>query len=140
MKQEALKGKVIAAVRVRGHVGVRGTIEETLTRLNLKRVNNCTLIKVNDPYLGMLKKCTNMIAYGEIDEETLARLVKKFALNVDPTGIINGKTDIAQLREMMPMRLHPPKHGYGDTKLHFNQGGTLGYMGPEINGLIKRMV
>ncbi len=91
MKQSALKGKIIAAVRIRGRVNVRSSIEETMDRLNLKRVNNCTIIKVNDPYLGMLKKCVNHIAYGEVDEDTLAKLVAKFKLNVDPKGIDQRK-------------------------------------------------
>lgn len=140
MKQSALKGKIIAAVRIRGRVNVRSSIEETMDRLNLKRVNNCTIIKVNDPYLGMLKKCVNHIAYGEVDEDTLAKLVAKFKLNVDPKGLINGKVDATELKEKMPMRLHPPRHGLKSVRRHFNQGGSLGYMGKEINGLINRMV
>src|SRR5580693_1140855 len=104
MKQAALRGKVIAAIRIRGRVNVRYNVQETMDRLNLKRVNNCTIIKVNDPYLGMLKKCVNHIAYGEVDEETLSKLVTKFKLNIDPKGVISGKTDIADLNEKMPMR------------------------------------
>jgi large subunit ribosomal protein L30 len=140
MKQSQLRGKVIAAVRVRGSVNVRGTILDTLQRLNLKHVNNCTIIKVNDPYLGMLKKCTNMIAYGEIDETTLGKLVSRYALNVDPKAVVSGKLDPKELKEKMPLRLHPPKHGYRSIKLHYNQGGALGYLGEDINKLITRMV
>lgn len=141
MKQAQLKGKLIAAIRVRGKVNVRKDTAETLERLRLKNVNNCTLIKVNDQYLGMLKKCVNEIAYGEIDEPTLGKLVAKYALNADPVGLINGKADAAQLKELMPLRLHPPKHGFrGGIRKHFNQGGNLGYMGTEINALLQRMV
>lgn len=141
MKQAELLGKVVAAVRIRGRVNVRGDIAETLNRLNLKRVSNCTLIKVNEPALGMLKKSAGHIAYGEVDEATLSKLVAKFGLNVDPKGVISGKTDIKDIKEKMPMRLHPPKHGYRvSTRLNVNQGGTLGYMGKEVNGLISRMV
>lgn len=140
MKQAALRGKIVAAIRIRGTVNVRYSIEETMDRLNLRKPNNCTIIKVNDPYLGMLKKCVNHIAYGEVDEETLAKLVTKFKLNVDPKGLINGKVDPTELNEKMPMRLHPPRHGMKSVRKHFNQGGSLGYMGKEINGLINRMV
>ena len=140
MKQAALKGKIIAAVRIRGTVNVRSSIGETMDRLNLRRVNNCTLIKVNDPYLGMLKKCVNHIAYGEVDEETLSKLITKFGLNVDPKGLINGKVNANELKEKMPLRLHPPRHGLKSVRRHFQQGGSLGYMGKEINGLIGRMV
>ncbi len=140
MKQGALLGKVVAAVRIRGTVNVRSSIAETLDRLRLKAPNNCALIKVTEPYLGMLKMCTNHIAYGEVDEETLAALVTKYKLNVDPKGIINGKTDFKEVKEKMPMRLHPPRHGLKSVRRHVNQGGSLGYMGKEINGLIQRMV
>ena len=140
MTQNALRGKVIAAVRIRGRVNVRQSIEETMDRLNLKKVNNCTLIKVTDPYLGMLKKCTNHIAYGEVDEETLAKLVSRYGLNVDPKGVISGKVDIKEIKERMPLRLHPPRHGMRSVRRHFNQGGSVGYMGKEINVLIARMV
>lgn len=140
MKQGELKGNIVVAVRVRGMVNVRSDIEETMERLKLKRVNNCALIKVNDPYLGMLKKCVNNIAYGQIDEPTLGKLVKKFKLNVDPKAILSGKTDIAELSTKMPLRLHPPRHGYESVRKHFNEGGSLGYMGKEINELVSRMV
>ncbi len=140
MKQAELRGKIVAAVRIRGRVNVRSTIQETMDRLNLKRVNNCTIIKVNDPYLGMLKKCVNHIAYGEVDEKTLSSLVTKFKLNVDPKGVISGKVEMSEIKGKMPMRLHPPRHGMKSTRRNFNQGGSLGYMGKEINSLINKMV
>ncbi|HNR25150.1 MAG TPA: 50S ribosomal protein L30, partial [Methanobacteriaceae archaeon] len=37
-------------------------------------------------------------------------------------------------------RLHPPRKGYKDIKKAFNEGGTLGYRGEDINHLLKRMV
>ncbi|MCL5430078.1 MAG: uL30 family ribosomal protein [Candidatus Marsarchaeota archaeon] len=142
MKQAELLGKVIVAVRIRGKVGVRGTINETLDRLRLSNVNNCSLIKVNEPYLGMLKKCTNHIAYGEPNEELLQSLVEKFNLNTDPKAILSGKADMRELKEKMPMRLHPPRHGYHGKgiKQHFNKGGNVGYMGKDISLLVQRMV
>jgi large subunit ribosomal protein L30 len=135
-----LNDKLIVAVRVRGTVNVRHDITETLNRLRLKRVNNCALIKVTPQYRGMLNKATNHIAYGEIDEDTLGKLVTKFKLNMDPKALISGKVDAKELKEKLPLRLHPPRHGHRNVRLHFNQGGTLGYMGGEINSLIKRMV
>ena len=141
MKQAELMGKIVAAVRVRGRVNVRWDIAEALVRLNLKRVSNCTLLKVNDAYLGMLKKSANQIAYGEVDEPTLGKLVSKFKLNVDPKALISGKMDAAELSEMMPLRLHPPKHGYrASVRLNVKQGGAVGYMGKNINTLLNRMV
>jgi large subunit ribosomal protein L30 len=135
-----LEGKLIAAVRVRGTVNVRGNITETLKRLNLKRVNNCALIKVTDSYRGMINKCNGYIAYGEINEDVLGKMLKKADLKVAAKDLIDGKVDVKTLADQMPFRLHPPRHGYGGTKLGFNQGGVLGYQGEKINRLLIRMV
>ncbi len=37
-------------------------------------------------------------------------------------------------------RLHPPKGGLKSVKRHFGAGGDLGYRGPNINELIRRML
>ncbi|MGI0100413.1 MAG: uL30 family ribosomal protein [Candidatus Micrarchaeaceae archaeon] len=140
MKKNPLKDKLVAVVRIRGRVNVRSDITETLNRLNLKRVSNCTLIKITDSYNGMLNKCTNYIAYGEIDEPTLSKLLEKHAKELDAKELLGGKYDAEKVRSFVPFRLHPPRHGYKSTKLHFRQGGSLGYMGGEINKLITRMV
>jgi large subunit ribosomal protein L30 len=141
MKQKELTGKLVVAIRIRGRVNVRSTVEETLQRLRLKRINNCVLIRVNEPYLGMLKKCMDKITYGEVDEPTLQKMIEKFELNVDPKALISGKANLKDISDKMPMRLHPPKHGHAGVKRHINQGGSLGYdKEGGINELIGRMV
>jgi large subunit ribosomal protein L30 len=139
MKNE-LNGKLIAAVRIRGSVNVRSDILETLDRLHLGRPNNCALIKMSPSFMGMINKCTGYIAYGEIEEDILKQIVDKHELKADPKELLAGKVDMKLLAESFPIRLHPPRKGYRSTKLGFKQGGNLGYMGPAINGLIKRMV
>ena len=37
-------------------------------------------------------------------------------------------------------RLHPPVKGYEGNKRSYQNGGALGYMGADINDLIKRML
>jgi large subunit ribosomal protein L30 len=132
--------KLLAVIRVRGRVNVRSDIAETLERLRLKRVNNCILLKPTESYRGMLKKCINHVAYGDIDEATLGRLLSEKAEGVSAKDLLSGNYDFAKLKEQMPFRLHPPRHGYRSIKLSFKQGGSLGNMGPEINKLISRMV
>jgi large subunit ribosomal protein L30 len=139
MKDNKLNDKIIAAIRVRGRVNVRGDITETLNRLKLKRVNNCVLIKVDESYTGMLKKCNSYIAYGEVNDEVLSKLLDKTELSIKPEEL-SDKEKVKELREKLPIRLHPPRHGYKSTKLGFNQGGSLGYMGDYINNLISRMI
>lgn len=141
MKKRTLNDKLVAVVRIRGTVNVRGDITETLKRLNLKHVSNCTVIKVNDSYDGMLKKVSNHVAFGEIDETTLEKLLTKHAEGAfTAKQVMEGKYDTEKFMELVPFRLHPPRHGYKSTKLNVNQGGSLGYMGPKINELIGRMV
>jgi large subunit ribosomal protein L30 len=140
MKKNPLKDKLVVVVRIRGRVNVRSDITETLNRLNLKRVSNCTLIKITDSYNGMLNKCVNYVAYGEIDEPTLNKLLEKHAKELSAKELLDGKYDAEKVKNYVPFRLHPPRHGYKSTKLHFKQGGSLGYQGAEINKLITRMV
>ncbi|MCL5007748.1 MAG: uL30 family ribosomal protein [Candidatus Marsarchaeota archaeon] len=131
--------RLIAVVRVRGRVDVRGEIAETLERLRLKRVNNCVIIKPTGSYRGMINICNNYIAYGEINEELLKSLLERNGIEESPEKIMSeGLT--REIRGKLPFRLHPPRHGYKSTKRSVNQGGSLGYMGDGINQLIKRMI
>lgn len=132
--------ELVAVVRVRGRVNVRHDIEETLTRLNLKRVNNCALLHNNDSYSGMLQKCESYVAYGEINKTVLEKLVAKHAPELKPEELMSKGYDVKKLKEHMPFRLKPPRHGYKSIKRHFNQGGAVGYMGMHINQLLTRMV
>jgi len=136
---KSMNGKVIAIVRIRGTVGVRKSIAETLSRLRLKKVNNCIVLRVNSSYDGMLRKCKDFVAYGELDESMLNKLLTKNGLENFANGLSDGK-DQNELKEHMPIRLHPPRHGFKNTKKSFVSGGSLGYMGTAINELIGRMI
>ena len=137
---EAKNDKLVAVVRIRGRVNVRSDITETLNRLHLKRVNNMALIQRTPSFDGMILKCANYVAYGEIDEPTLAKLLAKHAKELNTKDVLSGKIDAAKLKELMPFRLHPPRHGFRSTKLSIKQGGNLGYNGEKINALITRMI
>ncbi len=133
-----IKDKLVAVIRIRGRVNVRSNIRETMTRLNLRFVNNCILVKANDTYFGMLKKCESYVAFGEIDQETLSRLFTKKQISTDPKQVFEDNYNMTELKTVF--KLHPPKHGFRSTKLSFKQGGSLGYMGGNINQLLKRMI
>ncbi|MCL5423949.1 MAG: uL30 family ribosomal protein [Candidatus Marsarchaeota archaeon] len=132
--------KLIAIVRIRGRVKISSAIEETLGRLRLYRVNNCVVLHADDSYKGMIKKCENHVAYGEIDESTAKKLFKKYVPNMNADDILNNKIDIKELKPYLPFRLTPPKRGYKAIKVSFNNGGSLGNMGEHINELLNRMV
>ncbi|MGD0510528.1 MAG: hypothetical protein ABSA33_01690, partial [Candidatus Micrarchaeaceae archaeon] len=77
----------------------------------------------------------------EIDEPTLSKMIEKRSKGgIEAKEIISGKFDPEKLKEHLPFRLHPPRHGYKSTKLNVKQGGSLGYLGADINKLITRMV
>src|SRR5207248_3147275 len=103
------------------------------------------------------------VAYGDIDAETLATLIKtrgrlmgdkpiddavvkaatssKFAtVDAFAKAMVSGDATLKDLGEdAKPVfRLHPPTGGHkGSTKRHFTVKGELGYRGKEINALIR---
>lgn len=151
---EALKekhGNLIAVVRVRGTVGVRGDIANTMLMLRLDRINHCVIVPKNPNFEGMLHKAKDFITWGEIDRETLEKLISKrgrFAGDKRVTDLSYAK-ELAQfilsgkpVKEtgIKPVfRLSPPSKGYEPTKALYPKG-ALGYRGEKINELIKRMI
>ena len=64
------------AVRIRGAPGMKRKTQDTLKMLRMHKVNHGVLIWGDLSYMGMLQKCKDYIAYGEIDEKTLLRLLR----------------------------------------------------------------
>lgn len=125
VKQDTKKtGDKIAIVLIRGFIDMDAEVKETLTRLSLKKKNNCVILEKNPVHLGMAKKVRDYATWGELDSETLAQLQKM----AKP-----GKKTIG---------LNPPRKGYGrkGIKLSFSKKGALGYRGAKINDLLKRMM
>ena len=151
-----------AAVRVKGKIGVRREIRLTLDLLRLTRANHCILIQANDTNKGMLQKVKDYLTWGEINKETLNKLVRERGRlmgdkpitddwvktrmpfqGIDPwvEAIANERVKYKELPDVKPVfRLHPPRKGWGHTKRSFKEGGVLGYRGKEINKLIERMI
>lgn len=140
----AEKSKLLAVIRVRGRVKVRESIAETLDRLNLKRVNNLVLVNAgNASYMGMVKKCKDFVTFGEIDKDTLGKLLSARGVKVDEpaaASLLSGDKSPKDLKMEMPIRMHPPRHGYEGIKDPYKSGGSLGYRSEEINKLISRML
>ncbi|MDE1823773.1 MAG: uL30 family ribosomal protein [Candidatus Micrarchaeota archaeon] len=137
----SLENKVIAVIRVRGTMGVRRSISETMSRLNLRRVNNMVVLYGTKSNIGMIMKCKDFVTFGEINQETLGKLLEKKEIKhskEDIEGISSGKKALKDLKAM-PIRMHPPRHGYEGIKESYTSGGALGYRGEKINDLIKRM-
>lgn len=136
---------MICIIRIRGEVGLKKEVKETLFRLRLRKKYSCIVMKPTKENLGMLKKIRNFIAYGEIEKELLNELIEKRGQLIDKTKKINSKKIIEEFeksnsfKEIKPFfRLHPPRGGI-KTKLGYPKG-VLGNHGKKINILLEKML
>ncbi len=152
---------MFAVIRLRGTIDVRREIKETLRMLRLHRINHCVIVGDSPSYRGMLQKVKDYVAWGEIDAETLALLLRKRGRlkgNIrltdeyvkEKTGyksiedfakaVIDGKANLEDIPDLKPVfRLHPPRKGHKGIKAHYGYGGELGYHGEKIRELIYKM-
>jgi large subunit ribosomal protein L30 len=150
-----------AVVQVRGTVKTRREIKDTLKMLRLHHINHCVIIPDTPAYMGMIRKVKDFIAYGEVEagivEELLrsrGRLTGDIHLTDDyvrensqysgitdfAKALSSGEARLADVPGLKPvLRLHPPRKGYRTTKRTFQQGGSLGYYGENINDLLYKM-
>ncbi len=156
-----IEDNMYAVIRIRGKVGVRKKIEDTLKMLRLKSVNNCVVIPESPSYKGMLSVVKDYVTWGEIKKEVLVELLKrrlrlKGNKRVDEkilkevTGydtfekfaedLMSGKIKLKDFEKLEPVfRLHPPSGGFKSIKQHYPKG-DLGYRGEAINELLLRMI
>ena len=164
-KTEEFTPKLYFAVRIRGSPGMRRKILDTLKMLRMNRVNHGVLLWGTKSVKGMLQKCKDYIAYGEVEEPTLVRLLRtrgKVEGNKPLTdlhlknlteyktmkelakALMSGKIQYKEkdIHKIKPVfRLHPPRKGFrGGVKLPYAAGGTLGYVGEYINIIINKMI
>jgi len=151
-----------AVVRVRGIPDVNRDIQHTMFLLGLTRVNHCVVVPENDVMKGMLQKAKDYVTWGEIDQETLAAMIRargRLAGDDEVTDdYLKDKSEFATVDDMAKaiiendyrmkdvegakavFRLHPPVKGYEGNKRSYQNGGALGYRGADINALINRML
>lgn len=153
---------LLAVVRIRGEPDRRPEERTALKLLKLHRVFHCTLVPDTPAIRGTLKTLESVVAYGEIDKETLKELIRKRgelkggkrvtaeylksvgfdSYDALAEALIDNKITLRDLPAFKPVfRLHPPKGGFkGSVKRHFNEGGEVGYRGLRINDLLKKMI
>lgn len=141
---------MLAIVRIRGDVNLDYDRRETFNRLGLGKKYTCVVImKPGEIELGMLKKIKDLVAYGEINEETFEKLIEKRAQLINKAKKIDAKKTAQELEAGKSykelnlksyFRLHPPRGGI-ESKKHFGVGkGVLGNNKEGINKLIGRML
>lgn len=139
---------MMCIIRIRGEVGVRREIEETLNRLRLKKKYSCVVfINPREEQLGMIKKVKDFTAFGEINSEMFEKLIEKRGQPVDKSKKINAKESVKELEKgkkyeelnLKPFfRLHPPRKGIKSKESY--PKGVLGNHKDKINELLERML
>jgi len=140
---------MIAVIRITGNVKIKSEIRETLERLRIRRKFACVVLNPTKEQLGMIKKVTDFVAFGEINKKTFEELIEKRGQKIDKTKKIDSKKIVEELEKgkkytelnLKPFfRLHPPRKGI-ESKKHFGFGkGVLGNNKDKINDLIGRML
>ncbi len=161
-KETTEASPLVAVIRLRSSIGLRQEAKETLLMMNLSRVNHAVVLDKRPTYLGMFQKAKDAITWGEIDAPALTRLLRKRARLVGnkrvtdeyiakhtkyktiddyAKAIVDNKETLSALPKLKKVfRLHPPSKGFrGNIKRTYQQRGELGYRGPDINDLIRRM-
>jgi large subunit ribosomal protein L30 len=149
---------MFAIVRLRGEVNVRPDIKDTLGMLRINRVNHCVVVKEDEHYRGMIQKVKDYVAWGKIDDETLALLLQKrgrlsgnrrlteqflkekgYASVTDLAKAVNSnEASLKDLGIKPVFRLHPARKGLRTTKKTAQQGGDLGFR-QDMEDLVKKM-
>lgn len=149
---------MFAIVRLRGEVNVRPEIRDTLEMLRIHRVNHCVVVREDAHYRGMIQKVKDYVAWGKIDDDTLAmllerrgrlsgnrRLTEKYLESTpyrsfkDLASALNsGSVSLKELEIKPIFRLHPARKGLKTTKKTAQQGGDMGFR-QDLADLIKRM-
>tara|TARA_B100002051_G_scaffold240950_1_gene245164 strand:+ start:153 stop:515 length:363 start_codon:yes stop_codon:yes gene_type:complete len=118
----------------------------------------------NPSYRGMLQKSKDYITWGEVDANTIEKLIKergrmsgdkpvtdavvKESSNFSgikqlSEAIASGDASMKDVEGMKPIfRLHPPRgsKGWGGIKRAYTVGGALGFRGEAISDLAERMM
>jgi large subunit ribosomal protein L30 len=148
----------IAVIRIAGKQGLTKEIKDTFKLLRLYKKYTCIIIPNTPNYIGMIKKVKDFVTWGEVNKETMEKLLEqrgKLAGNAKLTDqkdinisefvnqVFEGKKKIKDLPGLKTFfRLHPPVGGFETkgTKKPFSIGGVLGYRKDKINELIIKMI
>ncbi|ADJ14418.1 50S ribosomal protein L30 [Halalkalicoccus jeotgali] len=137
-----------AVVQLRGEVDMSYDVEDTLSMLNLHRVNHCAFVPEHETFRGMVAKVNDYVAYGEPSQETVETLLRTRAEPDEGSGDIDDEwladnteyDSVAALAEALleeettlkeqgltpVLRLHPPRGGHRGLKHVTAEGGQLG--------------
>ncbi|MBC9987227.1 50S ribosomal protein L30 [Haloferax sp. AS1] len=151
-----------AIVQLRGEVNIAQDVRDTLTMLNIHRVNHATFVPETDAYRGMISKVNDFVAHGEPSVDVVETLISTRAEPEEGDGDITDEwvsentdyDDVAALAQAIVgeettlreqgvspvLRLHPPRGGHRGQKHVTKEGGQLGKHSTEqIDELLEDM-
>ena len=151
-----------AIVQLRGEVNQSQGVRDTLSMLNLHRVNHATLVPETDTYRGMITKVNDWVAHGTPSVETVALLIERRGepaegdADIDDAWVsehtdyddvealaaaVRDEETTLQEQGLSPtLRLHPPRGGHDGVKHPTKEGGALGKQSTEsIDDLLRTM-
>jgi len=139
-----------AVIRLRGNVNVNKRTEDALRMLDLRHVNNATLLPKNQATDGMLRRVREFVTWGEVKKETAEKLIaKRGKIGGRPLDekeaksaaeAIFSKKSMKAAEGLSPVfRLSPPTGGLKSIRIPYPKG-DLGARGEKINELIERMI
>jgi large subunit ribosomal protein L30 len=128
MAEDKIPEFKVAAVLIRGKIGLTVGMKDTLDRLNLFHKHNCVLLPNTPIVEGMLRKVKDVITWGPVSEE-VAEKVK--ARNTVKSKDVKFKS----------YKLSPPRGGFErkGIKKSFTVGGVLGKR-ETMDDLLSKMV
>ena len=146
-----------AVVLVRGRTQTSRRLKDALDSIRLTRVNHCSLVEERNA--GVFRVCKDYITWGEVDEDTLAKLIKKRgrmlgdklvdsavlnkggfeSASAFAKALFEGKAKLDAFGMKKLFRLHPPRGGHRHIKVSYPRG-ALGYRKEKINELLRLMM
>ena len=140
--------KYIAVVQVRGLVGVKATVKDTLRMLGLTRANQCVLIENKPSIKGMLLKVKDYTTFGPVKMDLVNKLVAKRGIEYEgrlqdsKSKYTYSNFELNGKKYKKCFKLNPPRKGFGRAgiKRSFASGGALGDRGAKIADIIERMI
>lgn len=119
---------MIAVLRISGQVDLDSGIKETLDRLKIRKKLVCTFLDEKDAVkMGMLKKVSHYVCYGEVDDKLMNEIIAKRGQK-DVKGVYRGFC-----------RMHPPVGGFKKSTRFAYPRGIL-ESNKEIAKLLVRML
>ncbi len=129
-------------IRIRGKVGVRQKLEDTLGMLNLKNKFNCTILPETEDYRGMLKKVERFVTWGKINKDTAIKILDKNGVE-NPEEIAEGLEEGKSLSKMNVRRsfpLSPPSGGFKGSTKNMYPKGEAGNREDGVEKLFEKMM